>query len=117
MKEFFVFSDPDGNLYHLTVDGSVVKDGARLSPPVEFIGFFTMDDTDSRLLQNLLTRDHLLLNVQDKAIALLLNTDPEHDQFYSNHLLACLSAILQPAGCRGNGTLKLVATYLIALLT
>lgn len=34
IKEFFVFSDPDGNLYHLTVDGSVVKDGARLSPPV-----------------------------------------------------------------------------------
>lgn len=34
VKEFFVFSDPDGNLYHLTVDGSVVKDGARLSPPV-----------------------------------------------------------------------------------
>lgn len=34
VKEFFVFSDPDGNLYHLTVDGSIVKDGARLSPPV-----------------------------------------------------------------------------------
>lgn len=34
VKEFFVFADPDGNLYHLTVDGSVVKDGARLSPPV-----------------------------------------------------------------------------------
>ena len=38
VKEFFVFADPDGNLYHLTVEGSVVKDGARLSPPV---GFFT----------------------------------------------------------------------------
>lgn len=63
-----------------------------------------------------LTRDHLLLNDKDKAIALLLNTDPEHDQFYSNHLLACLSAILQPAGCHGNAhsTLKLVATHLIA---
>lgn len=39
IKEFFVFADPDGNLYHLTVDGSVVKDGARLSPPV-FIKIF-----------------------------------------------------------------------------
>ena len=35
VKEYFVFADPDGNLYHLTVDGSVVKDGARLSPPVK----------------------------------------------------------------------------------
>lgn len=34
VKEFFVFADPEGNLYHLTVEGSVVKDGARLSPPV-----------------------------------------------------------------------------------
>jgi len=39
VKEFFVFSDPDGNLYHLTVDGNVVKDGARLSPPVSSISF------------------------------------------------------------------------------
>ena len=36
IKEFFVFADPDSNLYHLTVEGSVVKDGARLSPPVRF---------------------------------------------------------------------------------
>lgn len=63
-----------------------------------------------------LTRDHLLLNDKDKAIALLLNTEPEHGHFYSNHLLACLAAILQPAGCHGNAhsTLKLVATHLIA---
>lgn len=63
-----------------------------------------------------LTRDHLLLNDKDKAIALLLNTEPEHGHFYSNHLLACLAAILQPAGCNGNAhsTLKLVATHLIA---
>ena len=63
-----------------------------------------------------LTRDHLLLNDKDKAIALLLNTEPEHSHFYSNHLLACLAAILQPAGCHGNAhsTLKLVATHLIA---
>ena len=63
-----------------------------------------------------LTRDHLLLSDKDKAIALLLNTEPEHDHFYSNHLLACLSAILHPTGCHGNAhsTLKLVATHLIA---
>lgn len=63
-----------------------------------------------------LTRDHLLLNDKDKAIALLLNTEPEHSHFYSNHLLACLAAILQPTGCNGNAhsTLKLVATHLIA---
>lgn len=63
-----------------------------------------------------LTRDHLLLNDKDKAIALLLNTEPEHGHFYSNHLLACLAAILQPTGCHGNAhsTLKLVATHLIA---
>lgn len=63
-----------------------------------------------------LTRDHLLLSDKDKAIALLLNTEPEHDHFYSNHLLACLSAILDPTGCNGNAhsTLKLVATHLIA---
>ena len=63
-----------------------------------------------------LTRDHLLLSDKDKAIALLLNTEPEHGHFYSNHLLACLAAILQPAGCNGNAhsTLKLVATHLIA---
>jgi hypothetical protein len=63
-----------------------------------------------------LTRDHLLLNDKDKAIALLLNTESEHGHFYSNHLLACLAAILQPTGCHGNAhsTLKLVATHLIA---
>lgn len=63
-----------------------------------------------------LTRDHLLLSDKDKAIALLLNTEPDHGHFYSNHLLACLAAILQPAGCHGNAhsTLKLVATHLIA---
>ena len=64
-----------------------------------------------------LTRDHLLLNDKDKAIALLLNmADPDHGQFYSNHLLACLAAIMNPVGCQGNAhsTLKLVATHLIA---
>lgn len=63
-----------------------------------------------------LTRDLLLLNDKDKAIALLLNTEQEHNHFYSNHLLACLAAILQPTGCNGNAhsTLKLVATHLIA---
>ena len=63
-----------------------------------------------------LTRDHLLLNDKDKAIALLLNTEPEHEHFCSNHLLACLAAILQPTSCNGNAhsTLKLVATHLIA---
>ena len=63
-----------------------------------------------------LTRDLLLLNDKDKAIALLLNTEQEHSHFYSNHLLACLAAILQPTGCNGNAhsTLKLVATHLIA---
>lgn len=40
VKEFFVFADPDGNLYHLTVEGSVVKDGARLSPPVNILFTF-----------------------------------------------------------------------------
>jgi hypothetical protein len=57
-----------------------------------------------------------LLNDKDKAIALLLNTESEHGHFYSNHLLACLAAILQPTGCHGNAhsTLKLVATHLIA---
>jgi hypothetical protein len=63
-----------------------------------------------------LTRDHLLLNDKDKAIALLLNTESDHDHFYSNHLLACLAAVLQPTGCQGNAhsTIKLVATHLIA---
>lgn len=64
-----------------------------------------------------LTRDHLLLNDKDKAIALLLNmAEPDHGQFYSNHLLACLAAIMDPTGCQGNAhsTLKLVATHLIA---
>ena len=64
-----------------------------------------------------LTRDHLLLDDKDKAIALLLNTDADHDHFYSNHLLACLAAVLQqPSGCQGNAhsTIKLVATHLIA---
>ncbi len=42
IKEFFVFADPDGNVYHLTVEGSVVKDGARLSPPQHLSGITAM---------------------------------------------------------------------------
>ena len=63
-----------------------------------------------------LTRDHLLLNDKDKAITLLLNTEQDHEHFYTNHLLACLAAVLQPTGCHGNAhsTIKLVATHMIA---
>lgn len=33
-REHFVFTDTDGQVYHITVEGNTVKDGARIPPDV-----------------------------------------------------------------------------------
>ena len=33
-REHFVFTDTDGQVYHITVEGNAVKDGARIPPDV-----------------------------------------------------------------------------------
>lgn len=33
-REHFVFTDTDGQVYHLTVEGNSVKDSARIPPDV-----------------------------------------------------------------------------------
>lgn len=33
-REHFVFTDADGQVYHFTVEGNSVKDGARIPPDV-----------------------------------------------------------------------------------
>ena len=30
-KEHFVFTDPDGQLYHFSVEGNTIKDGTKVS--------------------------------------------------------------------------------------
>jgi len=35
-REHFVFTDADGQVYHLTVEGNSVKDSARIPPDVSF---------------------------------------------------------------------------------
>lgn len=44
-REHFVFTDTDGQVYHITVEGNTVKDGARIPPDVSgsasIIPFFT----------------------------------------------------------------------------
>lgn len=41
-REHFVFTDTDGQVYHITVEGNTVKDGARIPPDVspETVSFF-----------------------------------------------------------------------------
>lgn len=41
-REHFVFTDTDGQVYHITVEGNTVKDGARIPPDVspETLFFF-----------------------------------------------------------------------------
>lgn len=36
-REHFVFTDNDGQVYHLTVEGNSVKDSARIPPDVSVI--------------------------------------------------------------------------------
>lgn len=38
-REHFVFTDTDGQVYHLTVEGNSVKDGARIPPDVSVLAF------------------------------------------------------------------------------
>lgn len=47
-REHFVFTDTDGQVYHITVEGNTVKDGARIPPDVSpeayvalFFSFFS----------------------------------------------------------------------------
>lgn len=54
-REHFVFTDTDGQVYHITVEGNTVKDGARIPPDVSpetmclYISFyFTFSKTTSR---------------------------------------------------------------------
>jgi hypothetical protein len=58
--------------------------------------------------------DHLLLlGEKDKAIELLLETNPQHPQYYQNLLKSCLIAASQSAEHLKN-TVKLVSSQLIA---
>lgn len=36
-REHFVFTDTDGQVYHITVEGNTVKDGARIPPDVSLL--------------------------------------------------------------------------------
>lgn len=36
-REHFVFTDTDGQVYHITVEGNTVKDGARIPPDVSVL--------------------------------------------------------------------------------
>lgn len=40
-REHFVFTDTDGQVYHITVEGNTVKDGARIPPDVSLFVCFT----------------------------------------------------------------------------
>lgn len=36
-KETFVFTDTEGQLYHFSVEGNVIRDGTKVPPDVSFI--------------------------------------------------------------------------------
>lgn len=40
-REHFVFTDTDGQVYHITVEGNSVKDGARIPPDVSVLLCFS----------------------------------------------------------------------------
>ena len=57
----------------------------------------------------------LCLGLKDEATRLLLETEPSNENFYSDHLLACLVASTEVAESgTPHSTTKLVATNLIA---
>ena len=57
----------------------------------------------------------LCLGLKDEATRLLLETEPSNENFYSDHLLACLVASTEVAETgTPHSTTKLVATNLIA---
>lgn len=41
-REHFVFTDTDGQVYHITVEGNTVKDGARIPPDVSVMSLFVL---------------------------------------------------------------------------
>ncbi len=47
-REHFVFTDTDGQVYHITVEGNTVKDGARIPPDVsDVITCFVIHDLET----------------------------------------------------------------------
>jgi hypothetical protein len=55
----------------------------------------------------------IYLKQTDRVVQLLLETDPDNDQYYSDALRACLAATIRSSGA-SQSTIKLVATNLIA---
>ncbi|KAL4232352.1 WD repeat-containing protein 11 [Mactra antiquata] len=56
---------------------------------------------------------YMMLGESDKAVHLLLETDPENDGYYTDCLRSCLVASIRSSGA-SQSTIKLVATNLIA---
>ena len=52
-REHFVFTDTDGQVYHITVEGNTVKDGARIPPDVslETVCLFSVSPFMSVILE------------------------------------------------------------------
>lgn len=46
-REHFVFTDTDGQVYHITVEGNTVKDGARIPPDVSNFIFISISTSRS----------------------------------------------------------------------
>ena len=55
----------------------------------------------------------ILLGQTDRAVQLLLETEPESPNYYADSLKACLAASIRSSGA-SQSTIKLVATNLIA---
>lgn len=49
-REHFVFTDTDGQVYHITVEGNTVKDGARIPPDVSQFIFINVSTSRSSTL-------------------------------------------------------------------
>lgn len=42
-KEHFVFTDPEGQLYHFSVEGNAIKDGTKIPAETSLCKFFSVN--------------------------------------------------------------------------